>query len=268
MKPHTMNSPQAGELPAPIDYVYEWDSFGIRRSFSHNTYNGQPPARSFGIFTAEQMHAFRAEGISAALAGLPEQPKQPAGEPVAWRSEVIAFANAMERKLRANDWKGGWKDDASGDLMSRVHQELREFIGAHLAYPRDTDKYRADLLDEGADVANMIMMVIDVCGGLPAPPGDERAEPIVAEAIQALLVEILDHDCDDMHSVQAIARTIRAAARSALVAAPAEQEGGKTGWPPGLLQDDSRALSKWFASRPDARRRVREALADGTDGAG
>jgi hypothetical protein len=27
----------------------------------------------------------------------------------------------------------------------------------------------------------------------------------------------------------------------------------RTGWPPGLLQDDSRPLSRWFASRPDAR---------------
>lgn len=32
----------------------------------------------------------------------------------------------------------------------------------------------------------------------------------------------------------------------------------KTGWPPGLLQDDDRKLSRWFSSRPDARRRVRE----------
>jgi hypothetical protein len=31
-----------------------------------------------------------------------------------------------------------------------------------------------------------------------------------------------------------------------------EKNGGKTGWPPTLLQDDSRKLSKWFASRPDA----------------
>lgn len=36
----------------------------------------------------------------------------------------------------------------------------------------------------------------------------------------------------------------------------------KTGWPPGLLQDDCKALSEWFASQPDARRRVREALAE------
>lgn len=33
---------------------------------------------------------------------------------------------------------------------------------------------------------------------------------------------------------------------------PLRDNGGKTGWPPGLLQDDSRKLSKWFASRPDA----------------
>jgi hypothetical protein len=38
-------------------------------------------------------------------------------------------------------------------------------------------------------------------------------------------------------------------------------QGGKTGWPPGLLQDDCRGLSKWLASQPDARRRVREAVA-------
>jgi len=35
----------------------------------------------------------------------------------------------------------------------------------------------------------------------------------------------------------------------------------KTGWAPGLLQDDERKLSIWFASRPDARQRVREAVA-------
>lgn len=38
----------------------------------------------------------------------------------------------------------------------------------------------------------------------------------------------------------------------ALTFHPLETNGGKTGWPPGLLQDDNRKLSKWFASRPDA----------------
>jgi hypothetical protein len=40
-----------------------------------------------------------------------------------------------------------------------------------------------------------------------------------------------------------------------------ENNGGKTGWPPGLLQDDCNGLSKWLSNQPDARRRVREALA-------
>jgi hypothetical protein len=31
----------------------------------------------------------------------------------------------------------------------------------------------------------------------------------------------------------------------------------KTGWPPGLLQDDDKKLSRWFASRIDARWTVR-----------
>ena len=41
----------------------------------------------------------------------------------------------------------------------------------------------------------------------------------------------------------------------------AQPEAPRTGWPPGLLQDDSRELSRWLASKPDARRRVREASA-------
>lgn len=33
-----------------------------------------------------------------------------------------------------------------------------------------------------------------------------------------------------------------------------------TGWPAGLMQDDCRELSLWFASKPDARRIVREVI--------
>ena len=36
------------------------------------------------------------------------------------------------------------------------------------------------------------------------------------------------------------------------------KQGGKTGYPAGLLQDDDSGLSKWFASRPDARYIVRK----------
>jgi len=36
------------------------------------------------------------------------------------------------------------------------------------------------------------------------------------------------------------------------------KRGGKTGYPAGLLQDDDSQLSKWFASKPDARYIVRK----------
>jgi hypothetical protein len=36
--------------------------------------------------------------------------------------------------------------------------------------------------------------------------------------------------------------------------------GMKTGWPPGLLQDDCRALFRWFANRIDARWACRKAI--------
>ena len=40
------------------------------------------------------------------------------------------------------------------------------------------------------------------------------------------------------------------------------KQGGKTGWPAGMLQDDSRELSKALASKPDARECVRSACAE------
>ena len=35
----------------------------------------------------------------------------------------------------------------------------------------------------------------------------------------------------------------------------------RPGWPPGLLQDDDKKLSKWLASRPDSMLHAREAAA-------
>ena len=98
----------------------------------------------------------------------------PAVPPVAMRPEVVAFANLMERELRNNDHKGGWKDDAPGRLLERAEEEMREFFAAFLSYPRDTYKYRDDLASEGADVANMLMMVLDVCGALGIKQGGQH----------------------------------------------------------------------------------------------
>lgn len=75
------------------------------------------------------------------------------------RSEVIIFAQMMERQLKANDHKTGWKNDAPFDLMERLWEEANEL--------NNTPFVLADKIGkESADVANFAMMVADVCGGL------------------------------------------------------------------------------------------------------
>ncbi len=39
------------------------------------------------------------------------------------------------------------------------------------------------------------------------------------------------------------------------------RERPKTGWPPGMLQDDDKKLSKWLSHRIDSRMHAREAAA-------
>jgi NTP pyrophosphatase (non-canonical NTP hydrolase) len=102
------------------------------------------------------------------------------------RSEVLQFAVLMERELRRNDHKGrtGWKNCRPLDLIERVRgeaEELRDLVRDNqvgtLAQP-DLDckrhewarPLRTDIGSEAADVANMAMMVADVCGCLSPPP--------------------------------------------------------------------------------------------------
>lgn len=80
----------------------------------------------------------------------------------AWRPEVVAFANAMERKLKENDHKGGWKGFSYWSLFDRVVEEIHELKQVLHDYPKNTEL----VLDEAADVANMVMMVVDVTEGL------------------------------------------------------------------------------------------------------
>ena len=81
-------------------------------------------------------------------------------------------------------------------------------------------------------------------------------------ALDALELEDMACRYEKDPTPEHIAKAITAL-REAL-AQPAQRtwnNGGKTGWPPGLLQDDCKGLSKWLANQPDAKRRVREALA-------
>ncbi len=72
------------------------------------------------------------------------------------RPEVIAFAVAMETKLRMNDFKGGWQDMSEGDCVDRIQDELQEL---ELAVVRDEPA--VVVLAEAADVANFAMFIAD-----------------------------------------------------------------------------------------------------------
>lgn len=80
------------------------------------------------------------------------------------RPAVQAFAEAMERKLRKNEHKGGWKDCTWDWLYSRMTDEMCEL--ARAARAADHDGSKRGLLEEAADVANFAMMIADVCGAL------------------------------------------------------------------------------------------------------
>ncbi|WP_398457459.1 hypothetical protein [Sphingomonas albertensis] len=82
------------------------------------------------------------------------------------RPEVRAFALLMEKQLKANDHKSGWKDDDPKALIGRLIDETHELIdvaNTPATRPRAALKRMGQ---EAADVANFAMMIADVCGAL------------------------------------------------------------------------------------------------------
>jgi hypothetical protein len=79
---------------------------------------------------------------------------------LALRPQVLAFAVAMEERLRANDRKGGWSSCTDTYLKNRTYEELREWYAAW--------KTGQPTLHEAADVANFLMMMADSHGELEA----------------------------------------------------------------------------------------------------
>lgn len=72
------------------------------------------------------------------------------------RYDVYKFALKMEEKLKKNDEKGGWLDCDLYYLEQRIFGELEEFLEAY-----HQDDVEA-LEKEAADVANFLMMFVDV----------------------------------------------------------------------------------------------------------
>ncbi len=84
------------------------------------------------------------------------------------RPEVLAFAQAMERKLREHDetrGRRGWSSAQPDWLMLRLTEETGELARA----VRRTRRGPL-ILDEAADVGNLAMMVADVAGVLETAP--------------------------------------------------------------------------------------------------
>lgn len=92
-----------------------------------------------------------------------------------------------------------------------------------------------------------------------APASDEREALAVCPSCKGSGTRTYQHlddyeegDCDRCSGTGVLA------ARAPQAAAEGQE---RTGWPPGLLQDDSRALSRALAGKPDAKLHAREAAA-------
>ncbi|MGE4334606.1 MAG: hypothetical protein AB7E55_01345 [Pigmentiphaga sp.] len=97
--------------------------------------------------------------------------------------EVAAFAQAMERQLRANDHKPHWRQAGPQQLLAHLIDEVQELIEATRSYTRALEQAyssadgcptRTEVLErichEAADVGNFAMMVADVVGALEEEP--------------------------------------------------------------------------------------------------
>ena len=80
------------------------------------------------------------------------------------RPEVLWFACEMEKKLRENDYKGGWRECDYSYLFERIWHEFKELLSC---FDRtDTGetvptKSAEVICEEAADIANFAMMIAD-----------------------------------------------------------------------------------------------------------
>jgi len=94
-------------------------------------------------------------------------------EPARWRPEVVAFADAMEAKLKANDHKRHWRFLDMRTLSRRLTEEREELRRAvEIGDP-------AEVLREAADVANFCMMTADMVRRHPKTANVKSTAPLL-----------------------------------------------------------------------------------------
>lgn len=89
------------------------------------------------------------------------------------RQEVVAFALAMEAKLRENDHKRHWRFLDRRTLSRRLTEEREELRRAFTRGDPD------EVLREAADVANFAMMLADYTRRYPKSPNGRIQGPAV-----------------------------------------------------------------------------------------
>jgi NTP pyrophosphatase (non-canonical NTP hydrolase) len=95
--------------------------------------------------------------------------KSNAKEGAVLRPEVEVFAREMERALRKNDHKPGWKMDEPAALLARLREEtdeleqaIRDVSGARDDLHLDGGPLWWKVIEEAADVANFALMIADL----------------------------------------------------------------------------------------------------------
>lgn len=80
------------------------------------------------------------------------------------REAVRWFANEMEKKLIANDYKGGWENSDQFQLFNKLRQEeCSELLEAMIDSKLPVDPTALEnIIEEAADVANLAMMIADL----------------------------------------------------------------------------------------------------------
>jgi NTP pyrophosphatase (non-canonical NTP hydrolase) len=81
------------------------------------------------------------------------------------RECVEKFAELMEERLAANDYKCGWADADTDYLLGRIEDEvheLKEALFEHDWVRTGSKELAINVRKECADVANFAMMIADV----------------------------------------------------------------------------------------------------------
>jgi hypothetical protein len=76
------------------------------------------------------------------------------------RPEVRKFARAMERKLRENDYKGGWTNESNNYLLVSLENEVEELRGEMERYSY-FPQIKPFIQNEAVDIANFAMMIFN-----------------------------------------------------------------------------------------------------------